>query len=158
MSCNGKPYKLVLNARQLAGISISSLRVGSWQSVLSSAAESAFMCLLGHCVLVAAAVVLVWEHWSDHQVARFCGFTVLGLKVLQLTVLYAVAGSPSPVSPAPACASLYFCSPVFLFVSRTVCRCPPMFLPPFFFPCLKLLAESKILLMLGWQGHCAGCL
>lgn len=124
MSCNGKPYNLVLNARQLAGISISSLRVVSWRSVLSSAA-GAFMCSLGHCVLVAAPVVLVWEHWSDHQVARFCGFTVLGLKVPQLTVFYAVAGSPSPVSSAPACASLYFFSPAYPFVSWTVCRRPP---------------------------------
>lgn len=53
---------------------------------------------LGHYVLVAAPVVLVWEHWFNRQFAGFCGFTVLGLNVLQLTVLFAMAGYPNPVS------------------------------------------------------------
>lgn len=72
----GKPIR-TLNAGQLACISINFLRLGSWQSVLGGAVESAVMFLLGHCVPRAAPVLLVWEHW----------FWSLGCQIL-LDLLY----------------------------------------------------------------------
>lgn len=79
--------KLLGSLERLAGVSISAACVGSRQAMLSSAIEPAFIRLLGHCVLIAALLVPAWERWLDRPVARFCGFTVLGLHVLELAVL-----------------------------------------------------------------------
>lgn len=84
--------KLLGSPERLAGVSISPAGVGSRQAMHSSAIEPAFMCLLGHCVLIAALLVPAWERWLDGRVARFCGFTVLGLHVLELAVLPARYG------------------------------------------------------------------
>lgn len=61
----GKEKKKLLESLEcrkwLAGVSISAAGVGSRQAVLSAAAQPAFMCLLGQCVLIAALLVPAWD-------------------------------------------------------------------------------------------------
>lgn len=58
----------------------------------------------------------------------FADLLYLDRDVLQLSVFYAVAGSPSPASAALVCVSLSSCGPSYCFI---VCCCVPLIARPF---------------------------
>lgn len=84
--------------------------------MLRSAIESAVMYLLGHCVPIAAPVILVWEHWFDHWVARFCWIycTWTGCPVAHSTLWYGRI-------PMPCLCLSGLCLIIFLLVCLSRC-------------------------------------